>query len=139
MSDGATLTYQYMAASELMRTDIRYIKGDETVGAAIKKMEEWQVSSLIVERRHEHDAYAIVTRKDIVNKVFNPGYDPYQVQIKDVFTKPLITVSPGLDVRYCARLMSNLGIRRVVVFDGKKILGILSNTDIFNYEAKLLK
>ena len=138
MSKASTLTYKYTAASQLMHKEVRYIKGDDSVAEAIKKIGQWKVSSLIVEHRDDHDAFAIVTRKDIVNKVFNPGLDPYKLHVKDVFTKPLITVSPGLDVRYCARLMSNLGIRRVVVFDGKKILGILSNTDIFNYEAKQL-
>ena len=29
-------------------------------------------------------------------------------------------------------LFSAAGIRRAVVFDGKEIIGILSNTDIFN-------
>ena len=138
MNKANTLTYKYTAASELMHKKISYIKGDATVTAAIKQMEKDGVSSLIVERRDDHDAYAIVTRKDIVNKVINPGLDPFQVHVKDIFTKPLITVSPGLDVRYCARLMSNLGIRRVVIFDGKKVAGILSNSDIFNYEAKQL-
>ena len=44
----------------------------------------------------------------------------------------LITVSPGLALKYCARLFNSAGIRRAPVFDGKEIIGILSNTDIFN-------
>jgi predicted transcriptional regulator len=44
----------------------------------------------------------------------------------------LITVSPGLALKYCARLFNAAGIRRAPVFDGKEIIGILSNTDIFN-------
>lgn len=139
MTKATTLTYKYTAASNLMNKDIRYIKGDATVAEAMKRMHEWKVSSLIVERRDEHDAYGIVTRKDIVNKVINPGQDPTTVHVYEIFTKPLLTVSPGLDVRYCARMLANLDIRRLVVFDGKKILGMLSNTDIFNYEAKQLR
>jgi predicted transcriptional regulator len=46
-------------------------------------------------------------------------------------SKPLITVSPGLALKYCARLFNHTDIRRAPVFDGKEIVGILSNTDIF--------
>ena len=50
----------------------------------------------------------------------------------EIMSKPLITVSPGLALKYCARLFNAAGIRRAPVFDGKEIIGILSNTDIFN-------
>jgi len=47
-------------------------------------------------------------------------------------TSPLFMVSPGLTLDNCAKLMAMAGIRRCPVFDGKEIVGILSNTDIFN-------
>jgi len=89
------------------------------------------VRSLIVNRRNEDDAFGIVTRKDIVNKVVADGKNPKDVKVHEIMTKPLITVSPGLSVEYCARLFAKTGIRRAPVFDGKKIVGILSNSDIF--------
>jgi len=55
--------------------------------------------------------------------------------VHEIMTKPLITVSPGLSVKYCARLFAKTGIRRAPVFDGKKIVGILSNSDIFKTVA----
>jgi len=85
-----------------------------------------------VERRSQEDAWGIVTRKDVVNKVVNPGMDPSEVHVFEIMSKPLITVSPGLALKYCARLFDSAGIRRAPVFDGKEIIGILSNTDIFN-------
>jgi len=54
------------------------------------------------------------------------------VKVFEIMSKPLVTVSPGLQLKYCARLFNAAGIRRAVVFDGKEIVGILSNTDIFN-------
>ncbi|MBA3062675.1 MAG: CBS domain-containing protein [Atribacteria sp.] len=54
-----------------------------------------------------------------------------EVKVFEIMSKPLITVSPGLALKYCARLFNHTGIRRAPVFDGKEIVGILSNTDIF--------
>ena len=69
--------------------------------------------------------------KEVVNKVIDPSKDPDKVNVFDIMTRPLVTVSPGLSLKYCARLMHQAGIRRAPVFDGKNIVGIISNTDIF--------
>jgi len=119
-------------AQDVMTKDVVYVDGSATVADAIKLMREKGVSSLIVQHRSQDDAYGIMTRKDVVNKVVDPGKDPAEVKVYEIMTKPLIMVSPGLALKYCARLMNHAGIRRAPVFDGKNIIGMLSNTDIFN-------
>ena len=119
-------------AQDVMTKQVSYIDGSETVAAAVVMMKKKKVSSLIVQHRGQDDAFGIITRKDVVSKVVNPGKDPAEVKVFEIMTKPLIMVSPGLALKYCARLMEQSGIRRAPVFDGKQIIGILSNTDIFN-------
>jgi CBS domain-containing protein len=119
-------------AQDVMTKAVVFVDGSATVADAIKLMRQKKVSSLIVEHRSQEDAYGIVTRKDVVNKVVDPGKNPAKVKVFEIMTKPLIMVSPGLALKYCARLMNQAGIRRAPVFDGKKIIGMLSNTDIFN-------
>jgi CBS domain-containing protein len=123
---------RFKKVSEVMHKDVATIDGSESVSAAIALMRKKKVSSLIVNRRSHEDAWGIVTRKDVVNKVVDPGKNPKSVKVHEIMTKPVILVSPGLALKYCARLMHNSGIRRAPVFDGKEIVGIISNTDIFN-------
>ncbi len=132
MANKALKEVRFAKAADVMHKDVVYIDGKKTVADAIRLMREKKVSSLIVNRRGVEDAFGIVTRKDIVSKVVDPGKDPAQVKVFEIMSKPLITVSPGLQLKYCARLFHTTGIRRAVVFDGKEIIGILSNTDIFN-------
>ena len=73
-----------------------------------------------------------MTRKDVVIEVIDPSRDPHKVKVLDIMTSPVVMVSPGLALKYCIRLMHQAGIRRAPVFDGKDIVGIISNTDIFN-------
>lgn len=125
-------TVRFKKVGDVMHKDVATIDGSETVTSAIATMRQKKVSSLVVNRRGQEDAWGIVTRKDIVSKVVDPGKDPKSVKVHEIMTKPLITVSPGLALKYCARLFHNSGIRRAPVFDGKNIVGIISNTDIFN-------
>lgn len=119
-------------AADVMTKNVVYVEGSKSVADAIMLMKEKHVSSLVVNRRGQEDAWGMLTRKDVVNKIVDPGRDPHEVKVFEVMSKPLIMVSPGLALKYCARLMNHAGIRRATVFDGKEIVGILSNTDIFN-------
>jgi len=123
-------------AQDVMTKEVATIAGDQTVTEAVRKMRDEKVSSLVVERRGIEDAYGIITRKDVVSKVVSAGKQLDQVKVHEIMTKPLVMVSPGLELKYCARLMAMAGIRRAPVFDGKEIIGILSNTDIFNAAAE---
>ncbi len=123
---------RFAKAQDVMTKDVVYIDGSATAADAVKLMRDKGVSSLIVEHRSQEDAYGIVTRKDVVNKVVDPGKDPLKVKVFEIMSKPLVMVSPGLALKYCARLLHHAGIRRAPVFDGKNIIGMLSNTDIFN-------
>ena len=123
---------RFATAATVMKKNIVTIDGKETVAEAIKMMREKHVSSLLVNRRGKEDAWGIVTRKDVVNKIVDPGKNPKEVKVFEIMTKPLLMVSPGLALKYCARLFHNAGVRRAPVFDGKDVIGILSNTDIFN-------
>lgn len=123
---------RFATVSSVMKKTVVSIDGKEAVVDAIKLMKDKKVSSLLVNRRGKEDAWGILTRKDVVNKIVDPGKNPKEVKVFEIMTKPLVTVSPGLALKYCARLFHQAGIRRAPVFDGKEIIGIVSNTDIFN-------
>jgi CBS domain-containing protein len=132
MAEKALHDVRFAKAGDVMTQEIVSIEGTATVADAVRLMRDKKVSSLFVNRRGQEDAWGIVTRKDVVNKVVDPGKDPADVKVFEIMSKPLVTVSPGLALKYCARLFNAVGIRRAPVFDGKDIVGILSNTDIFN-------
>lgn len=127
-----------MKARDLMTKEVEFIDGSRNVADAIKKMNERNVSSLIVQHRGIEDAFGIVTRKDVVTKVIATGADPHATKVADIMSKPLVFASPGLEHKYVARLLANTGFRRLPVFDGKNIVGMLSNSDIFAAFSKTI-
>jgi len=131
----ATKNIRTMKVQDVMRKGVKTIDGSCTAGRAIQKMREKKVSSLIVRQRNVKDAWGIVTKKDIVTKVIDPGPTRRNLsttKVHQIMSKPLVTVSPGLAIKYAVRLMNKAGVTRAPVFDGKEIIGILSFTDVFN-------
>lgn len=116
-------------AADIMNKDVTTIRSSATVAEAVKLMKQQGLSALIVERRHEQDAYGIVTETDIVYKVAAFSRDPRKVRVYEVMTKPCIVVNPDLGVEYVARLFADCGICKAPVIQGE-LLGIISVTDI---------
>ncbi|OKH18821.1 hypothetical protein NIES593_21730 [Hydrococcus rivularis NIES-593] len=118
-----------MKAADIMTTEVVTIRGAATVAEAVKLMKEKSLRALIVDRRHDEDAYGMLTETDIVYNVTAYGIDPKQVRVCDIMTKPCIVINPDLQVEYVARLFAKTGIRRAPVIKDK-LLGIVSVTDI---------
>jgi CBS domain-containing protein/uncharacterized protein YbjQ (UPF0145 family) len=118
-----------MKAEDIMTKDVVTIRGSATVAEAVGLMKDKKLRALVVDHRHENDAYGIVSETDIVYKVIAYGKDPKQVRVYEIMSKPCIVVNPELSIEYVARLFANTGIRRAPVIQGK-LLGIISITDI---------
>jgi CBS domain-containing protein len=116
---------------EVMTRGVISIREDAFVEEAMKAMIERHVSALIVEKASEADIDGIITRKDIINKVIAPGRDPKKIRVHEVMTKPLMTVTKKMDVMHVARLMARTEVRRFPVRECDRIVGIISNSDIF--------
>jgi len=120
-----------MKAADIMSKEVVTIKGSATVADAVHLMKSKKIRSLIVELRHEGDAYGIVTQTDIIYKVAAFGTDPKTVRVYEIMTKPCILVNPELEVEYVARLFAQNRIRHAPVIQNG-LLGIVSVTDILN-------
>jgi predicted transcriptional regulator len=44
--------------------------------------------------------------------------------------KPVISVEPSLDIRYCARLFDKFGLARAPVIENGSVIGVVSYTDM---------
>jgi predicted transcriptional regulator len=102
----------------------------ETVAEVLKKSEHPESKCFIIDTRHENDEYGIVLLSDIAKKVLARNRAAERVNIYEIMTKPVVSVDPDMDIRYCARLFENLGLGRAPVLDNGKVVGIVGYTDI---------
>jgi CBS domain-containing protein len=116
---------------DLMQTDVKTVSRDVKLLAATKMMRDLNVSSLVVEPENDRDAFGIITRKDIVETIVMDPTGGISLTVDDVMTKPALTVSSKLSVSNCHQMMRMVGVRRLPVVDETKLVGILSNADIF--------
>jgi CBS domain-containing protein len=109
-----------------MKTDFGTIDGIATVAEALKKMKALKTAVLIVNKRNEHDEYGMVTSADIARHVLAKDRAPDRVNVYEIMSKPIISVHPDMDIRYCSRLFANYNLVRAPVLENNKIIGMVS-------------
>ena len=122
--------HKLIRVREVMKENFDTVDGLDTVTDALKKMKHTETKTLIVDKRNADDEYGLVLLSDIAKDVLAKDRAPDRVNIYEIMSKPVITVHPDMDIRYCARLFERFGLTRAPVVDNDEILGIVSFTDI---------
>ncbi|MCK4709277.1 MAG: CBS domain-containing protein [Gammaproteobacteria bacterium] len=112
---------------DIMKTDFLTIDGIATISEALKKMRDDKSTVLIVNKRHEDDEYGMLMATDISHQVLAKDRAPERVNVYEIMTKPVISVHPDMDIRYCSRLFARHGLLRAPVLDGRKLVGTISS------------
>ena len=111
---------------DCMRTDVTEVEGKLDVLSALKIMKKVGATSLIVKRRDERDEYGLLLFSDIAKEVIAKDRAPGRVSVYEVMAKPVLSVRPEMEIRYCARLFDNFGISHAPVVENDRIVGIVS-------------
>jgi predicted transcriptional regulator len=109
-----------------MRKNVTEVDGKLDVLSALKIMKEVGATSLIVKRRDENDEIGMLLFSDVAKKVIAKDRAPERVNVYEIMAKPVLTVRPDMEVRYCARLFENFGISHAPVVEDGKVVGMVS-------------
>jgi CBS domain-containing protein len=81
---------------------------------------------------------AMVTDRDLVARVVAASRDPNTVRCEEIATKDLVTIGPDQDLEEARRLLAQHQLDRLlVVEEGDRLVGILSEADIRQDEGPL--
>ncbi len=103
--------------SDIMGTEVHAIDGLATVAEAMALMKRLQISSLVVNRRHDDDEPGLITVSDLAREVVAPDRAPERVNVYEVMAKPALTVRSGMLARYAVRLLVQFHVSRALVVD----------------------
>jgi CBS domain-containing protein len=111
---------------DIMKTQVGTIDGIATVADALKKMKSLKTSVLIVNKRHDDDEFGMITSGDIARHVLAKDRAPERVNVYEIMAKPVISVSPDMDIRYCSRLFAQYDLVRAPVVENQQVVGMVS-------------
>ena len=126
----SSLERKIIRVRDVMKKDFDMIDGRVTVMDALRTMKHVETKSVIVDKRNDNDEYGMVLISDIAKKVLAKDRSPDRINVYEIMTKPLLTVDPDMDIRYCARFFEKFDLSRAPVVENRKVIGIISYTDM---------
>ena len=108
--------------------DIFMVAPDATVFEALKLMAQHNTGALLVMSNDTVDG--IISERDCVRKVELDEKTVRDTRISEVMTSKVISINADEPLEECMALMLEKSIRHLPVYDGKKLLGLISVRDV---------
>lgn len=115
---------------DVMERNYHVIDTMVTVREALDTMQYPDARFWVVDKGHEDDEYGMLYLSDIARKVLAQDRAPERVNVYEVMAKPLISVDPGMDIRYCAQLFDKFDIAQAPVIENDKLVGTVSYAEL---------
>jgi len=109
------------------------VDASTTIYQVAKMMEQGRLGAIIV-KNDSHQG--IITDRDFAIKIAVNKH-PLDTPVHKVASYPLQTIDPNESILAAADAMSSKKIRKLVVVEDGKVVGIITSTDLVNQLAKL--
>ncbi len=113
---------------DVMRKKVVAIDGDKSTKQAGELMAKTRKGSIIVTRKNK--PVGIISDSDLIKRIVAKNLTANRVKIKNVMSKPLITIKPEDEILEAVKKMKKSNIHRLPVVIEGKIVGMVSLTDI---------
>lgn len=124
-----------LRVGDAMTRGVIYATPKENIQRIAEIMKKNDIDSVIVMEKGR--GIGIVTDTDIIGKVVAAGKDPKKTAVSEIMTSPLITITPEKDIDKAARMMRDKNVKRLVVVQKDKIIGLISEFDLIKIEPAL--
>jgi predicted transcriptional regulator len=121
---------QVVKTRDVMKNRFIQMDGLMTVKEALERMKPDGTTMVLINKRSEQDEYGLVLLSDIAKKVLAKDRSPERVNLYEIMSKPVISVAPDLDVRYCARLFEQFGLSIAPVIENGEVIGAVGYTEL---------
>lgn len=118
----------------LMKVDVVTVKPNEPLRRALQKMVRHNVGSVVVVKGET--PLGIVTERDISRCVAR-GTKALDSRVSKLMSAPPITAARSATTQEAMTTMLKHGIRRLLVVDEKKLIGIVSERDLIWWALKV--
>ena len=125
-----------LRVEDVMVKDVIKINEDVTIKEAAGLMNKYEIGCLIAVKKGK--VSGILTERDLLKRVVAESKDASKLRVRDVMTSPLIVAETKMDLGEAVRLMFQRKIKKLPLVDDKRLVGLVSLTDIARFQPQMM-
>ena len=91
-------------------------------------LKEKEISFLVILKEGKPEG--IISERDIVRKIAAEDVKSSQIQLEKIMSKNFKWVEPETEIEHAVQKMLNSNIRRLIVLEDKKLVGVITQTNL---------
>jgi CBS domain-containing protein len=120
-----------MKARDLMTSDPTTCRPSDNLKSVISVMRKEDCGMVpITEGNGEQRVTGVATDRDIALALGERDEKPSAVRASEVMTTKIVSCEPDADVHEVSRKMQEAQVRRILVVEGGRLLGVISTADL---------
>ena len=127
------MSLESVPVSSFMTKNVKTETEDQNIQAVCKTMNENNIGSIVVVSlgdKHRKPV-GIITERDIVRTIGQLNPSLLHTPIRELMSKPLITLSPSSTIIDALQTMQQKNIRRIPIVERATMQGIITYKDVF--------
>ena len=122
---------------DIMEKNVITIDYNKTALDASVVLKEKEISFLVIMK--EGKIAGIVSESDIVRKIAAKDLNSSQIQLEEIISKNFKWIESDLEIEDAVQKMLNSSIRRLIVLENEKLVGVITQTNLAEFlRSKLL-
>ena len=101
--------------------------------AAVTMLKNKCGALLVCDHKNDDTLLGIISERDLTFRVIPKDLDPKKTKVSKIMTKNVETIQPNRTTFDAIQIMKSKGFRHLPVVEKKKIVGILSMRDLYDY------
>ena len=126
-----------LSVRDVMTRDVKVVREDTSMQEVVATMLKFDISSLVVVRKER--PIGLITHKDILERVLQMELLPSALSARNVMSASLVTIGEDASLEEAAGVMVKKGLKKLIVVQEGKLVGIITSMDIVREEPKLTK
>ncbi len=108
---------------------VHTVRPDATVYQALEVMADKNIGAVIV-TDEAGKLSGIFSERDYARKMMVKGRDSHSTKVGEIMTTVVVSINPETRLRDCMSIMTEKRIRHLPVFQGDKLVGVVSIGDV---------
>jgi CBS domain-containing protein len=126
-----------LTVGEVMTRNVKVVREDTSMQEVLATMIKFDISSVVVVQKER--PIGLITHKDILTKVLQPELIPATLTARNVMSTSLVTIGKEASLEEAAKLMARKIVKKLLVVQDNKLIGIITTMDLARQEPRLTK